>query len=398
MSDSRTKSRWGLFGASWLLALLLVLSTVWSHVGLVSRTHDISVSQGRVFADALKDDFGSDPQAILARWESDGLRWVGLVDPEGHVLQEAGTRAAPVDRFPLHPFDYVEVGSRFRFKAPPPRGPRAGPPHHRPSLVLEFEPLVAHDLVNRSRLTLAIAIVGALLLMGASTVFWRMSLAADHADRELAKHEHLASLGQMSAVLAHEIRNPLAALKGHAQLLAEGLENHEREQKRADRVVGEAMRLEHLTNSLLEFAKTAAIDRTNTDPTELLRDVVARLDPSRTEIDASRAPATWSMDRSKMHQVLLNIVNNALQAAESSVTATVSHAGGTLEFAVRDDGNGIEEDNEEALFQPFYTERSQGTGLGLAFARRIVQLHGGTITASNHPDGGAVFRVRIPEA
>jgi signal transduction histidine kinase len=100
-----------------------------------------------------------------------------------------------------------------------------------------------------------------------------------------------------------------------------------------------------------------------------------------------------------MEEVLVNLLRNAREAspAEKPVEVTLGLRGErSLAIEVRDHGPGIEPGEEERVFEPFYTRRAKGTGLGLALARRIVEGHGGTITAHNHPDGGAVFSVRLP--
>ena len=103
-----------------------------------------------------------------------------------------------------------------------------------------------------------------------------------------------------------------------------------------------------------------------------------------------------------MHEVLGNLLRNALQAVEEQppdgqrVEASVGRANGALLFAVRDSGAGVPPGDEERIFEPFLTTKVHGTGLGLAVARRIVEMHGGSITVRNHPEGGAEFRVAIP--
>lgn len=107
------------------------------------------------------------------------------------------------------------------------------------------------------------------------------------------------------------------------------------------------------------------------------------------------------MDAARMEQVLINLLANAVQASSEggAIDAEVAREGDQLVYRVRDRGEGLgalSEAELEALFEPFRTERVRGTGLGLAVARRIVEAHGGRITAANHPEGGALFTVRLP--
>lgn len=101
-----------------------------------------------------------------------------------------------------------------------------------------------------------------------------------------------------------------------------------------------------------------------------------------------------------MQQVLSNLLRNAVEASppEGRVAATAIVEGGELLITIRDHGKGIRETDLERIFEPFYTTRARGTGLGLAIARRLVSLHGGSLTASNAPDGGALFSIRLPNA
>ena len=215
--------------------------------------------------------------------------------------------------------------------------------------------------------------------------------------------QRLASLGQLSAVLAHEIRNPLASLKGNAQLLAQLLPAGDKPRAKADRVVDEAIRLEDLTNDLLAFARTGELHRREVDPAALLREVASAAAPEggpapAIELDTGAAPRTWSLDPERMRQVLGNLCDNAVKAG-APVRASVSlDGGGRLRFQVRDAGAGIAPDDLPHIFEPFFTKRIQGTGLGLAVAKRVVELHQGAITAANAPGGGAIFQVTLPPA
>jgi two-component system sensor histidine kinase HydH len=242
---------------------------------------------------------------------------------------------------------------------------------------------------------LILGLASALALLGVTgwLVWWlrqREQLAA-----RVAHDRRLAALGEMSAVMAHEIRNPLASLKGHAQLLVENLEGSERERVKAQRVVDEAIRLERLTNDLLEFARTGRIERAPCDPAEVLRSAAASFES--VALETAGAPARWSLDAGRMAQVLTNLLGNAVQAG-GEVTASVAAEGGRLVYRVRDRGPGLPTGDAARLFEPFHTTRAAGVGLGLAVAHRMVELHGGTLAARNHPGGGAELTVTIPEA
>jgi two-component system sensor histidine kinase HydH len=265
--------------------------------------------------------------------------------------------------------------------------------------LLEFEPVPASNIMNQAITSLAFSALGAGLLTLVAIVFWRLSRGYEQAQARFAQQKRLSQLGEMSAVLAHEIRNPLASLKGNAQLLAERLEEGSRDRRRADRVVSEAIRLEALTSDLLEFARTGVITRSPVDPAGLLRLAAEEAADGAIEIDVAGAPGAWSMDESRVRQALVNLLSNAAQVSPEGrpPAARVAREGSRLVYTVRDFGPGLKDGERERIFEPFYTTRTHGTGLGLPVARRVVEMHGGTLDADNHPDGGAVFRISLPD-
>jgi two-component system sensor histidine kinase HydH len=198
----------------------------------------------------------------------------------------------------------------------------------------------------------------------------------------------------MSAVLAHEIKNPLASLKGNAQLLAAMLPVGDKSRAKAERVVDEAVRLESLTNDLLQFVRTGAIQREAVDPATVVRDAAASVKGDIT-VDVSRAPRTWSLDAGRIREVIINLVDNAVAAGEP-VKVEVKAENKALVIEVSDHGPGIPEEDREKIFEPFFTGKTEGTGLGLAVVRRTIELHGGRVVALENSGGGARFRAEIP--
>lgn len=267
-----------------------------------------------------------------------------------------------------------------------------------PTLVMQFEPVVANELRSRATKSFVFSLGAAFALFALTLGLW-LALGREERNRQRNEREHhLAVLGEMSAVMAHEIRNPLASLKGHAQLLGEQLDSESPLQKKVVRIVDEAKRLEELTTSLLDLVRSSAVEVQAIDPGQLLRDVVQAIDAERIQVDAASAPASWPLDPLRMQQVLRNLLENALQAstADGVVEAQVTLERGKLVMRVRDHGKGLPEGAEQRIFEPFHTTRTQGTGLGLAVARRIVEQHGGQIRAENHPEGGALFTLVVP--
>jgi two-component system sensor histidine kinase HydH len=315
-----------------------------------------------------------------------------------------GPPPGPFDGPPPGPFDGPPPGP---FDGPPPglSGPLVGPPAmDRPPprgawgpdqrMVLEFEPLKSQTLLSRANRGFGIGAFGAAFLVAAATVLWQRARREDKLAERLAQSERLASLGTMSAVLAHEIKNPLAALKGNAQLVAEALDEGTRQRAQADRVVEAAVRLQTLVSSLLDFARGAPITRAHVDPGELVFLAACEAAP-RAKLLLDDAPATFSLDAVRMGQALENLLRNAEHASPDGVAAEVRVERGRLVILVRDQGAGFA-GAPETFFEPFATTKARGTGLGLAVARTIVEQHGGVISARNLAEGGAEVRIEIP--
>jgi two-component system sensor histidine kinase HydH len=354
--------------------------------------------------------------AFEAAHTSQRVRYLAALGPDDSVTAEAGVPSS--DRAALArwiataaPGEPVRVGDRIRivFKRirrpgrddpPPTPAPTADaqPRKDRASaMVLELDTAMVDELDAAATWSLVIGSASALMLMVLAAILVRLSLRREDAVRAAEQARHLASLGQMSAVLAHEIRNPLASLKGNAQLLARSLPEGDKPRAKADRVVDEAVRLEHLTNDLLAFARSGEIKVADADPAALLRSAAADVDATaRIRIAADAAPRSWPLDADRMRQVLVNLLENAAEMSEGPIDAAVERDGSELRFTVRDHGPGLPPADLERLFEPFFTKRVRGTGLGLAVCKRLVDLHGGTIAARNADGGGAEFSIALP--
>jgi two-component system sensor histidine kinase HydH len=290
--------------------------------------------------------------------------------------------------FPGVPDDFVPPGL-------PPGGsmPPIGP--HR--MVIEFEPILSEQTIRRAFSVLLLSSSAAGLLTIAALVMWAAAIREEQAELRSASRRHLAQLGEMSAVLAHEIRNPLASLKGHAQLLAEKVYDPALS-ARVGRVVEEAVRLESLTNDLLDFARSGGIQVVAGSPADILASAVAATTPDRIEMSVCDAPAVWPLDPARIQQLLINLIDNALAVtpAPIKVEARVCGERNALMYAVRDYGPGVPDSERSRIFEPFHTTKLRGTGLGLAVAKRIIDLHNGRIQIVDPPGGGTEFQVLLP--
>ncbi|MEZ4409840.1 MAG: ATP-binding protein [Polyangiales bacterium] len=242
--------------------------------------------------------------------------------------------------------------------------------------------------------TLALSVLLSGILIVGAAWSWRLSLRGESLDRNAQHQDRLAELGKMTAVIAHEIRNPLAAMKGHAQLLAESLDDDSPERAQADRIANASTRLEHLVRDLLDFVREGPIVRRACDVGALVREVADELSLTVELHGASRVPRLM-LDARRLRLALSNLLQNAAQAGAQTVTVTLVHQGGMLSVEVGDDGGGLAPEDVESVFEPFVTRRTRGVGLGLAVVRRVAQIHGGSVSAGNRPGGGAQFTMLL---
>lgn len=221
----------------------------------------------------------------------------------------------------------------------------------------------------------------------------------------VAQSEALAQLGQMAAVVAHEIRNPLGSIVMAARQLAAG------ELTRDDRDLvhkilrDESQRLSETLTNFLAYARPRPLKLERADFNALVTDVTRILSGDgqagakvTVKLDAGLAP--FRFDPDQVRQVIWNIGLNAVQAAgkRGAVRISTRRREDIVLLRVADDGPGIAPEAREDLFLPFKTTKSQGTGLGLAIADRIVRAHGGRIDVESTPGKGAAFVVRLPAA
>ncbi len=210
---------------------------------------------------------------------------------------------------------------------------------------------------------------------------------------QVALKNNLESLGEMSAGLAHEFKNAIATLQGYAQLL-QSMELNDKAQVAASSLLNEVRNLSSMVTAFLNFARPQPLQLEEVRVIELIEDCAAelRLKPV-VEIDPS---LTVRADERMLRQALLNLMRNGAEAnPDGEVTVRTARENGSLVIQVRDTGPGIAAADLQKIFIPFFTTKPKGHGIGLALTHRIITQHGGTLTATNSPNGGAVFTIKL---
>jgi two-component system sensor histidine kinase HydH len=218
------------------------------------------------------------------------------------------------------------------------------------------------------------------------------------AEAAVRRSERLAALGQLSAGLAHELRNPLGSIKGSADLLARSASQKDPMAKElAEIISAEVDRTNSLVTRFLDFARPLEPRRELADVTDVIDRAV-----SRAKVDVVRDYSTslprLAIDPELMEQVFLNLVTNAAQASAPGdpVTIRTHQVDDQAEVSVIDQGCGIPPDKIETIFNPFVTTKQNGVGLGLAIVAKIVDGHGGKMSVESEPGKGSTFRVLLP--
>lgn len=222
-------------------------------------------------------------------------------------------------------------------------------------------------------------------------------------DHRLRNAEKLATLGQLAATIGHELRNPLAVMETSLHLLGTRVANDPKAQRHMDRLGQQVTLCSAIIQDLLEMARDRPAERRPVDIASLVDYALADLEGAKDVrvIFDLEGSTTLLVDAGQIRQLILNLVTNAIQAARTGprgVTIEVVARGRDLVLRVLDDGAGIAPEVMLRLFEPLFTTRTRGVGLGLSLCRRVCEKHGGTIRADNRPDGGAVFEVRLPGA
>jgi len=227
-------------------------------------------------------------------------------------------------------------------------------------------------------------------------------------NEQLERKNRLAALGEMAAGMAHEIRNPLGAVQLYASLLERDLSHQDSQLLWARKISKAVTSLDMIVNDILAFTQNQNCDKTPGNLSELLAEVLDYVQPRvqaqsvRINIDQVDPELVIRMDVNMIRRVFLNLILNAVDAAGErgrivlKAEACSDHSDFKIRICVIDNGPGIKPDVLNKIFNPFFTTKDSGTGLGLAIVYRLIECHGGIITAANNKTAGATFTILLP--
>ncbi len=241
-------------------------------------------------------------------------------------------------------------------------------------------------------------------------LFFKDLTQVERQEEQERLRDRLAALGQMAASLAHEIRNPLASIDVTATLLRRKLQDRDEERRLVEKIAGEVARVGRTVTHALEFARAIRLERKLQALPPLLdaaiEEALARCDAKGVTVVRRYDPAAppVAVDGNHLRQVFVNLLVNACEAMHNEGRVTVSVRAvarpgcvpGAVEAEIRDTGPGIDPEVLEKVFYPFVTTKREGSGIGLALARKIVECHHGIIDVRSRPGEGAAFIVRLP--
>lgn len=239
---------------------------------------------------------------------------------------------------------------------------------------------------------------------GIITVFQDLTEVRNMQER-VRKADRLAAIGELSAGIAHELRNPLASISGSIEMLAQELDLNGENRRLMELIIKESDRLDRIITDFLEFARLRTPAKEDVSVEEVIEEMVVLLKNNagiKTSIMTYIEHDTrysLSADEEQIKQVLLNLAINACdamkQAGAMTITSKTRHDG-SLAITFGDEGEGISQEAMDRLFEPFFTTKEGGTGLGLAIANKIVEAHGGSIEVGNRDGGGAEVEIIFP--
>ena len=222
--------------------------------------------------------------------------------------------------------------------------------------------------------------------------------------QRLVHQERIAALGRAAAEVAHEVKNPLAGLLLYSLHLRDMLEKSSPEVALVDKIVDTINHLNRRVEHILGFARPLSLTAHSGNLNQIINDILELL---RSQVIANKIEvhlsldeqaASWMIDESSMRGALMNLIVNAIEAMSDGGTLSISSkwTEETLQLEISDTGRGITEDEIKKIFEPFYTTKEQGLGLGMPYAKKVIEQHGGSVSLNSQRGEGTTIRITLP--
>ena len=391
------------------------LSSVLAQADLKRRTESLVRGQLMETAGILRTtvshyiDEGLAPEAVLdALFSEEALYFVALLDGQGSVLawnsRFEGYLPISLSDARADETGIIDSPAGKIFSALSTFATRDG---RRYRLYLGYALTGMEEMLALSRRTSAllsalILLAGALFFRGLYTLQSRYVAKAREAESERQEKERFREISAFTSGVAHEIKNPLNSLA----LLLELLDRRASPDMKGDLNLGKSQ-VRAIARIVDRFSNVVRAVRPSVEDVELdgvlgaaAASLAAEIPEAASRVRIDPAPGVrMAGDRELLAQALLNVLKNAVEASPAAqVTARGRRTGGRIEILVRDDGPGLPPETAERLFEPFYTTKEKGMGIGLYLTRRIIEAHGGTIAVRSRPGEGTEFRIDLPGA
>jgi signal transduction histidine kinase len=225
--------------------------------------------------------------------------------------------------------------------------------------------------------------------------------------KRLVTQERIAALGRAAAQVAHEVKNPLAGLLLYSLHLKDKSSNFSESQTYlVDKIIDTIKHLNSRVEQILGFARPVSLTLSAGNLKQMVNDVLELLRPQSTankvevRLSMDEQPAYAMLDEASMRGALMNLMLNAIEAMRNGgmLSIAVDHTGESLQLEIADTGPGIAEEEAKKIFEPFYTTKEQGLGLGMPYAKKVIEQHGGTISLNSRPSEGTTISIVLPAA
>lgn len=216
---------------------------------------------------------------------------------------------------------------------------------------------------------------------------------------QLIMKERLAALGEVSAGIAHEFRNPMGVIAGYARLLSKGFDETDKRREIVQSILKEIESMNRVMEELLRFSRSEPVNKVNLSIAKLIGEIIHdTVKPEHIHFTSSEHDIVRG-DETLLKQAINNLLQNAKEAGSEiwiNVEKGISSGKEGLFISVRDNGDGIEADDIEKIFMPFYTRKAGGLGIGLSIVQKVAMAHGGTVDVESRKGHGSTFRLFLP--